>query len=87
VVGDRGDVSEAYIPLDGSPRSLAILLEAMKRMGVTPMASGGVTSGPALAATGGGGVDVTFVMPPGVNEAELVRAATAELNEILKGLG
>jgi polyhydroxyalkanoate synthesis regulator phasin len=85
VVGDRGDVSEAYIPLDGSPRSLAILLEAMRRMGVTPMASGGVTAGPALAATGG--VDVTFVMPPGVNEPELVRAAMDELNEILKGLG
>lgn len=43
VVGDRGDVPEAYVPLDGSPRSWAILLEALSRMpGVAPMADGGV---------------------------------------------
>jgi phage-related minor tail protein len=47
VVGDRGDVSEAFIPLDGSPRSMAILFEAMRRMGVFPMAAGGVTGGQA----------------------------------------
>lgn len=34
VVGDRGDVPEAYIPLDGSARSLAILAETMAHMGV-----------------------------------------------------
>ncbi|GAA4053849.1 phage tail tape measure protein [Agromyces indicus] len=46
VVGDRGDVAEAYIPLDGSARSMAILFEAMRRMGVVlPMADGGLTSG------------------------------------------
>lgn len=44
VVGDRGDVPEAYIPLDGSARSMAILLETMRRMGVWPMADGGVLS-------------------------------------------
>lgn len=32
VVGDRGDVDEAYIPLDGSARSMSILLETMRRM-------------------------------------------------------
>lgn len=32
VVGDRGDVAEAFIPLDGSPRSLAILAETIRRM-------------------------------------------------------
>jgi phage-related minor tail protein len=42
VVGDRGDVPEAYIPLDGSRRSLDILFETMRRMGVMPMADGGV---------------------------------------------
>lgn len=43
VVGDRGDVTEAYIPLDGSARSIAILLEAIKRMpGFSGMADGGV---------------------------------------------
>lgn len=43
VVGDRMDVPEAYIPLDGSQRSMSILLEAMRRMGVSAMANGGVT--------------------------------------------
>ncbi|WGH92091.1 tape measure protein [Auritidibacter ignavus] len=45
--GDRSDVDEAWIPLDGSKRSVAILLEAMRRMpGFTPegMASGMVTA-------------------------------------------
>jgi phage-related minor tail protein len=32
VVGDRGDVPEAYVPLDGSARSWAILMEALRRM-------------------------------------------------------
>lgn len=32
VVGDRSDVDEAYIPLDGSPRSMAILGETNARM-------------------------------------------------------
>lgn len=32
VVGDRGDVAESFIPLDGSPRSLAILAETIRRM-------------------------------------------------------
>jgi hypothetical protein len=44
VVGDRSDVPEAYIPLDGSARSMSILFEAMRRMGVFPMADGGVIS-------------------------------------------
>jgi len=45
VVGDRMDVSESYIPHDGSARSMAILLETMRRMGVTAMANGGVVDG------------------------------------------
>lgn len=32
VVGDRSDVPEAYIPLDGSPRSVALLVETIRRM-------------------------------------------------------
>lgn len=39
VVGDRTDVDESYIPLDGSARSMAILLETMRRMGVAPASS------------------------------------------------
>ncbi len=44
VVGDRSDVAEAYIPLDGSARSMSILLETMRRFGMLPMAEGGVVS-------------------------------------------
>lgn len=44
VVGDRSDVPEAYIPLDGSARSMSILFEAMRRMGVMPMADGAIAS-------------------------------------------
>lgn len=32
VVGDRGDVAESFIPLDGSARSLSILAETIRRM-------------------------------------------------------
>ena len=47
VVGDRGDVDEAYVPLDGSARSWAIMFEAFRRMpGKAPelMAEGGVAT-------------------------------------------
>jgi len=44
VVGDRGDVPESYIPLDGSARSMAILLETMSRMGVMAAGSDGGAS-------------------------------------------
>lgn len=45
VVGDRMDVDEAYVPLDGSRRSWEILLEALNRMpGAIPMAKGGIAS-------------------------------------------
>ncbi|UOQ58552.1 phage tail tape measure protein [Leucobacter allii] len=49
VVGDRGDVPEAYVPLDGSTRSWAILLEALSRMpgSMRPMADGGILGAPA----------------------------------------
>lgn len=45
VVGDRMDVDEAYVPLDGSRRSWKILSEALQRMpGTLPMAKGGIAS-------------------------------------------
>ncbi len=81
VVGDRGDVPEAYIPLDGSRRSLDILFETMRRMGVMPMADGGIIGG----SGGSKSVEATFVMPPGLQEAEVVRAAMAELNDLMRG--
>ncbi|MDY0830732.1 phage tail tape measure protein [Microbacterium sp. BG28] len=33
IVGDRSDVAEAFIPIDGSPRSTAVLLDTMRRFG------------------------------------------------------
>jgi len=43
VVGDRMDVPEAYIPMDGSARSIALLMEAARRMpGFKGFASGGI---------------------------------------------
>jgi hypothetical protein len=45
VIGDNMRVPEAFIPLDGSARSMRILAEAATRMGrsIVPMAAGGVT--------------------------------------------
>ncbi|WP_420733178.1 phage tail tape measure protein [Brevibacterium luteolum] len=46
IVGDRLDVPEAFIPIDGSRRSWKILTETISRMpGALPMASGAVVSG------------------------------------------
>lgn len=53
VVGDRLDVDEAYVPLDGSARSWTILQEALRRMPGVPMADGAVVPG-AGPVTGGG---------------------------------
>ena len=45
IVGDRMDVDEAFIPLDGSQRSWKIMMQALSRMpGSMPMARGGITS-------------------------------------------
>lgn len=45
LVGDRLDVDEAFIPLDGSQRSWKILMQALSRMpGTMPMARGGIAS-------------------------------------------
>lgn len=47
VVGDRADVPEAYIPLDGSPRSIALLMETIRRMpNFSAMAAGAVEGSP-----------------------------------------
>lgn len=40
-VGDRGGVPESYIPYDGSARSMGILLQTMRAMGVTAIRAGG----------------------------------------------
>ena len=50
VVGDRSDVDEAYIPLDGTARSIAILAEAIRRMPGVGMESGGISAATLAAA-------------------------------------
>lgn len=42
VVGDRSDVPEAFIPLDGSARSISLLMETIRRMPGLGMARGGI---------------------------------------------
>jgi hypothetical protein len=49
IVGDRPDVAEAFIPLDGTPRSIAILMEAIRLMpGLGAMAQGGIAGSSAV---------------------------------------
>jgi len=53
VVGDRGDVPEAYIPINNSARSHAILAETAARMGY------GVGGSPGSSIGGGGPIDLS----------------------------
>ena len=56
VVGDRMDVDELYAPLDGSPRSWALLLEGLSRMPGRPpafMAAGRILGAGQAVSTGG----------------------------------
>jgi hypothetical protein len=74
VVGDRGDVPESFIPIDGSARSMSILLETMRRMGVMPMATGGITvSNPGIAPRPASGITVEFNGPIGANADDVIR--------------
>lgn len=92
VVGDRGDVTEAYIPLDGSARSKKILLEALVQMpgmfmrdgGLVGFAAGAIaTPAPAAGAPQEGAGDMS-----GVAEAfaALSAALTEGWNSLLDGL-
>jgi phage-related minor tail protein len=56
VVGDRSDVPELFAPLDGSPRSWALLLEGIRRM---PGSPGGHADTSRGAPSGGTQVHVT----------------------------
>jgi len=79
VVGDRVRDTEAYIPLDGSVRSLAILDQAAKHLGqrVIPMANGGMAGRPA---------PVNVTMPPlGDIVAAFSPAQFAELVDAISG--
>lgn len=74
VVGDRSDVPEAFIPLDGSARSMAILHETMRSMGVTPMGAGGIVGG-------GAGVDLQAL----IAEVRALRGSLGRPNVSLTG--
>ncbi|WP_082108655.1 phage tail tape measure protein [Microbacterium sp. Ag1] len=87
VVGDRSDVSELYAPLDGSARSWALLMEGFRRMPGSPpvmMADGGITGQTSVPRDVK--VDAHFVLPPGVNVPELMRAVKSDLGDVLKGV-
>ncbi|WP_227468025.1 phage tail tape measure protein [Microbacterium sp. YJN-G] len=86
IVGDRMKDREFYIPDDGSARSMSVLLEAMRSFGLMQMADGGILgAGSAAAASPVRPVEATFVMPPGLQEAEVVRAAMFELAQMFRG--
>ncbi|MFA5898148.1 MAG: phage tail tape measure protein [Hyphomicrobium sp.] len=75
VVGDRSDVPEAFVPLDGSARSWSILMEAFSRMPGAPqmMAQGAISgdhSGAVSSAT-----PVVYVQNPFTGEYLLGRVA------------
>ncbi|MFC7430978.1 MULTISPECIES: phage tail tape measure protein [unclassified Agrococcus] len=81
VVGDRSDVDELYAPLDGSPRSWALLMEGLRRMpGVMPMADGGVLA--STPAAGGASVTMplTVVEGPSVEEVAALAGSAARRN-------
>lgn len=84
VVGDRGDVPELFAPLDGSPRSWALLLEGLRRM---PGSPGGVAAEPPAAR---GGVPPIQVIHNGNNYAydpqEIARAERQALTRALDAL-
>src|SRR5690606_28071132 len=79
VVGDRGDVPEAYIPLDGSRRSLALLDEAAARLGriavpAVGFANGAVTRAPSPVSAGG--------FPSGAGDTYIVDGLTLAESEV-----
>lgn len=95
VVGDRGDVPEAYIPLDGSPRSHALLAEAIARMpGFQAMAAGGFAgSGVAAPVLSLEGMSITGTLAIGgdglgrIIDGRIVKASAADTRRTLRGIG
>ena len=89
VVGDRMDVTELYAPLDGSPRSWALLLEGLRRMpGVMPMADGAVVAPSASSGWAGrASQENHFHFPPGLDTMGFVRAAMFEMSEMQRRSG
>ncbi len=87
VVGDRGDVPEAYIPLDGSARSLAILMETIRRFPGLALAAGALVDyQPQATATAVSGVPAVSITNYGVDAAELAARQQAQLEHWLATL-
>lgn len=91
VVGDRMDVPESFIPIDGSARSLGILYETMRRMGVTPMGAGGITAAPAASSrpiyvqnpfTG----EYLLAQVAGIADGRVSRAAASQASQLSRGV-
>lgn len=88
VVGDRGDVSELYAPLDGSARSWALLLEGLRRMPGTPprqMGAGAVTGAP----SGWGASSPLIgqvVAPPGQDPVHFARQVARTYADEIAGI-
>lgn len=80
VVGDRGDVPEAYIPLDGSPRSLAILADVLQRMPGLAESMAGMPALTSGVATAGG------ASPMGLDSATIRALADAIGSTVLRGI-
>lgn len=77
VVGDRHDVPESYIPLDGSARSIAILTETIRRMpGFRMMADGGVL---APRVSGGTSVNVGDIQVSNGTDVDALRMLIIQL--------
>ena len=90
LVGDRMDVDEAFIPIDGSPRSWKILLETLKRMpGMIPFHDGGIAAFAAGAvAAPGAPAPAAPGAPKGEAEQALGdQAITEAMNALIAALG
>jgi hypothetical protein len=79
VVGDRTDVSEAFIPLDGSARSLAILDEAARRLGRVAIPAG-------ASMQGAGSITTSSAPSPAPSLAGLAIVGTLDLGGGLIGM-
>ena len=87
VVGDRGDVTELYTPLDGSARSWMLLLEGLRRMPGTPpqmMAAGGLVGATPTSPSGAG--PTIHIENHGVDAAELAARTEAQLDHWMRNL-
>lgn len=87
IVGDRGDVDEAYIPMDGSARSLAILAEVIRRMpgAFQLMAGGGVVGGTPSRGADGLTIPIIIQGHPGMSARDLSFEVIEAIKEIARG--